>query len=53
MALLYLLDDDLAVDEQGWEWGFADGIWQPKEEQRESQRPQLRLVTPDDEAPAR
>jgi hypothetical protein len=42
MALLYLIDDELAVDEDGWEWLLdADGAWHPKVEWK---RPELRLV---------
>lgn len=44
MALLYLLDDDIAVDEQGLEWDLIDGAWRPREEW---QPPQLRLVVTD------
>lgn len=44
MALLYLLDDDVAVDEQGWEWDLIDGAWRPREER---QPPALRLVVTD------
>jgi hypothetical protein len=47
MALLYLIDDDLAVDEDGWEWLLdADGAWHPKVEWK---RPELRLVVDDAE----
>lgn len=41
MALLYLLDDDVAVDEQGWEWDLIDGAWRPREERKQ---PELRLI---------
>jgi hypothetical protein len=42
MALLYLIDDDLAVDQNGWEWLLdADGAWRPKVEWK---RPQLQLI---------
>lgn len=46
MALLYLFDDDdVAVDEDGWEWEhFDDGTWRPRAERRS---PQLRLVATD------
>lgn len=44
MALLYLLDDDMAVDEQGWEWDLIDGAWRPREER---QPPKLRLIVTD------
>lgn len=44
MALLYLLDDDMAVDEQGWEWDLIDGAWRPREDW---QPPKLRLIVAD------
>ena len=44
MALLYLLDDDMAVDEQGWEWDLIDGAWRPREDW---QPPKLRLIVTD------
>jgi hypothetical protein len=44
MALLYLLDDDVAVDERGWEWDLIDGTWRPREEWAP---PKLRLVVAD------
>lgn len=44
MALLYLLDDDVAVDEQGWEWDLIDGAWRPREDR---QPPKLRLIVTD------
>ena len=44
MALLYLLDDDVAVDEQGWEWDLIDGAWRPREDR---EPPMLRLVVTD------
>jgi hypothetical protein len=44
MALLYLLDDDVAVDEEGWEWDLIDGTWRPR---KDRQPPTLRLVVSD------
>ncbi len=44
MALLYLLDDDMAVDEQGLEWDLIDGTWRPREDWKP---PVLRLVVTD------
>lgn len=41
MALLFLLDDDVAVDEQGWEWDLIDGAWRPRETW---EPPKLRLI---------
>jgi hypothetical protein len=49
MALLYLVDDGVAVDEQGSEWTLAgDGTWEPggtcaAEKVRET--PRLTLVS--------
>jgi hypothetical protein len=43
MALLYLLQHDVAVDEQGLEWTLdADGAWRPTAEH--PRLPDLRLV---------
>jgi hypothetical protein len=49
MALLYLIDDEFAVDDQGWEWMLDEsGAWRPKVEWK---RPQLELiVTESDDA---
>jgi hypothetical protein len=44
MALLYLLDDDVAVDEQGWEWDLIDGAWRPREDWHP---PKLHLIVTD------
>lgn len=55
MALLYLLDDDLAVDEEGWEWGLVGGTWHPVEEPNTPHPPKarhLRLVAPPSESMA-
>ncbi len=49
MALLYLLDDDLAVDEQGWEWDLIEGTWRPREEKKA--RPLRLIVTRPSESP--
>jgi hypothetical protein len=48
MALLYLLNDDIAVDEQGWEWDLVDGAWCPREDW---QPPTLRLIVGDSPPP--
>lgn len=29
MALLYVLDDDVAVDDDGCEWHLVEGAWRP------------------------